>query len=265
MHSAKIGISTACLYPAVTEEALKAIAATGTPYIEIFFNSPGELEPDFIDKLKSILKNSNTKVVSIHPFSSAFEAHMLFSDYLRRFEDFLNYYGNYFRAASALGADILVIHGDRYPAHISDNEYIERFGRLAERGMEYGIRVAQENVSRHRSENPEFLAKMRDGLGDLAYFVCDFKQAVRSGNSPEAIINTMGDRLIHVHVNDNNSQSDCLLPGKGNLDFLQLEALINNYGTNPIWILEVYRRCFKDTEELKASADFLKGLKRKEN
>jgi len=260
MLSAQVGISTACLYPSPTEEALQILVDLKTPFAEIFFNSPSELEPDFLNILKNILNKGNTKITSIHPYTSSFEAYMFFSDYLRRFDDMLNYYNNYFRAAEFLGADILIIHGDRYPIRISDSEYIERFGRIAERGMEYGIRVAQENVSRHRSENPEFISKMRDGLGDLAYFVCDFKQAVRAGHSPETMINTMGNRLIHVHVNDNCAISDCLLPGKGRLDFLKLETLINSYGIDPKWIVEVYRRCFDLPEDLKNSANYLKNL-----
>lgn len=35
-----VGISTACFYPAATEEALHCVAEAGTKVTEVFFNSP---------------------------------------------------------------------------------------------------------------------------------------------------------------------------------------------------------------------------------
>ena len=43
-----VGISTACFYPAATEEALRCVAEAGAKVTEVFFNSPSELEPDFL-------------------------------------------------------------------------------------------------------------------------------------------------------------------------------------------------------------------------
>ena len=159
-----------------------------------------------------------------------------------------------------MGADILVIHGDRAPFRITDEEYIERFGLLAERGMEFGVRVAQENVALHRSASPEFIEKMRKTLGELAFFVFDFKQSIRSGCTYEQVIRAMGERLIHVHVNDSKPENDCVLPGYGDTDFIAAKQLIESYGCNPKWIIEVYRRCFGEHDELSVAAKWLNTI-----
>lgn len=254
------GISTACLYPMETEKSLEILCSLGFDTLELFFNSPGELSSPFVGELKAIASDSGADIVSVHPFSSSFESFMLFSDYKRRFNETIDLYCRFFEAAAGLGADILVIHGDRLPFRLEDEEYIERFGKLAERGMEYGIRVAQENVANHRSAYPELIEKMRLQLGELAFFVFDFKQAVRAGVDSLSMINAMGDRLIHVHVNDSTEHSDCLLPGQGNTDFLKAKNLIEDHGCQPKWITEVYRRCFGQYFELIQACEYLKKV-----
>ena len=80
------GISTACLYPMEIERALDTLCTLGFDTLELFFNSPSEISPPFVRSLRSVADQSGAKIVSVHPFSSSFEAFMFFSDYYRRFE-----------------------------------------------------------------------------------------------------------------------------------------------------------------------------------
>ena len=256
----KPGISTACLYPMETEKALETVCAQGAKTVDIFFNSPRELEPDFVYKLKGIADSHGAKVIALHPFCSAFEGFMFFSDYIRRYEDMLDYYGNFFRAANILGADILVIHGDRDHFKLSDEKYLERFDGLVSRGLEFGVRVAHENVTKYRGATAEFMEKLRITLGDHAFFVFDFKQAVRAGVPYPRMIKAMGDRIIHVHVSDSNEHDDCLLPGHGNKDFAHADRLIKASGCNPQWMIEVYSRCISDYSQLAEASRYLEGI-----
>ena len=75
------GISSACLYPEVTEKAVKYLCESGAPEIEIFFNSACELKGKILSEISHIVQANGTKVVSVHPFTSGFEPFMLFSDY----------------------------------------------------------------------------------------------------------------------------------------------------------------------------------------
>ena len=110
---------------------------------------------------------------------------MLFSNYARRVDDYLEYCRNYFTAMQQLGAKVFVLHGNKVPAaSVNKDMYFTRFRRLAELGESYGVQVAQENVARCTSASLPFLLEMRDALGKQARFVLDIKQAVRSGEDP---------------------------------------------------------------------------------
>lgn len=259
-----IGISTACLYPLETEKALIKLTDKGFHLFEIFYNTHSELSTPFTQEVKGILARSGSRLKSVHPFTSGYEPYMIFTNYKRRFLDSLEFYKQYFTAASALGAQILVIHGDRHTEKtggITDEEYFEKFARLSILGEQYGITVAQENVNLFRSQNPAFIKRMKASLGDRAKFVLDIKQAVRSGNNPLAVCEAMGDGLVHLHLNDYNDTQDCLLPGKGHADYNGLFALLRKYKYRGDAVIEVYRTNFDKIDQLRESRAYLEGIK----
>lgn len=257
-----IGISTACLYPMNTEDALSALIDKDFQLFEIFFNASSEIEYDFVADLKKQLDVKHCRVKSIHPFTSGFESYLLFSNYQRRFEDGMKYYDRYFKAAAQLGASILVLHGDRNPqkSGLTDEEYFERYALLEQRGAQFGIMLAQENVNLYRSQNPEFIKKMTQYLGKQVHYVLDIKQAVRAGYDPFVMCKAMGENLVHIHVNDNALQHDCLLPGQGTMDYAALKQLLHKLKYNGDFIIEVYRKNFTCLNELKQSYSDLKNI-----
>ena len=87
---------------------------------------------------------------------------LLFERYERRLEEGLTLYKNYMEAAKRVGAEILVLHGQRLGAgSLSDREYCARYRALYRAGQALGITVAQENVRLFRSASPEFIRTMR--------------------------------------------------------------------------------------------------------
>lgn len=254
-----VGISTACFYPMETEQALQKEIDLGFRTFEIFFNSSSELKKPFLADLKERIGQEG-RIVSIHPFTSGYESYLLFSQYTRRFEDSLDFYENYFEAANVLGADILVIHGEKNILSFSDEQYLDRFYRLSERGRKFGVRVAQENVVSHRGQHPSFIRKMREQLGEYAYFVLDIKQAIRAKVCPHEMCDAMGDRLIHLHANDHNASFDCLLAGEGGMDFARLFGQMKKNGFTGDCILEVYNSAIDGDEALRRSKTVLEGM-----
>lgn len=234
----------------------------GFRLFEIFFNTYGEIKPAYLKELKEMLDRTGSSVKSIHPFTSAFESMMFFSDYHNRFIDSLEFYREYFEAARYLGAEILVLHGQRdyLYSRITEEEYFERYALLYEAGKRVGIQVAQENVNRFRSEDPAFIRRMREHLGNDCCFVFDIKQAVRAGHDPFEMCRAMGDKLVHVHLNDNNAQSDCLLPGEGSMDFYSLKEYLENQHFLGDFIVEVYRTSIPNCEKLLQSKHFVEKL-----
>lgn len=247
-----IGISTACLYPDTTESSFRRLIDIGFKTFEIFFNSPMELDDDFVFELSKISQKANCKIKSIHPFSSGMEPLMIFSNYYRRFEDSLRFYEKYFKVASKLGAKILVMHGGKKKPKggISDEEYFERFLKLSLLGEKYGVILAHENVNKFVCQHPEFILKMNKALGDKAKYVFDIKQAVRAGHNPIEVCEAMGKNIVHVHINDNSALSDCLLPGKGNMKYKEIKNILDKNSYDGDFVIEVYRDGFSTLDEL---------------
>lgn len=248
----KSGISTACLYPMPLEDAFSTLLKMGFREFEIFFNTFSELEKSYIDELKMRADDAGGRIRSIHPFTSGYESYLLFSDYERRFLDGLEFYKRYFEACSRLGAKLLVLHGERSDkrARIPETMYFERYARLFELGKSFGVTVAQENVDRFLSDDPGFLSRMKKACGTGCAFVLDIKQAVRGGEDPFRICRAMGDRIVHVHINDNSPASDCLLPGFGRMDFPALTRMLRSFGFDGDLMIEVYRDSFGKLGEL---------------
>lgn len=246
------GISTACLYPMELEKALPVLISMDFRLFEIFINTFSEMKRDYVNELKKIAEESGSTIKSVHPFTSGFESFLLFSDYERRFQDGLDFYKRYFETANLLGAEILVLHGQRAEkrGQVPEESYFEHYARLFELGKSFGVTVAQENVNLFRSEDPGFIARMKEALKESCAFVLDIKQAVRAGKDPFVMCSAMGERLVHIHINDNTPQSDCLLPGAGNMDYGALKKMLCGFGYSGDFIIEVYRRSFGNLEEL---------------
>lgn len=253
-----IGASTSNFYPAPVETALDTVLAAGFSTVEIFLNAPCEREKGFIGELYRRTREAGATVCALHPYSSFMEPYFLFSLYERRFTDMLEDYKGYFEAAAQLGAPYLILHGDKAGGKLPLEQSLERYEKLYDLGQTFGVRVAQENVVRYRSEGLDYLRALRRYLGKKAAFVLDVKQTVRCGLSVEEVAQAMGDAIIHVHVSDHNEVADCLPPGKGSFDYGRLFSLLQQYRYDGALVLELYRDGFGDVGDLVTAANFLK-------
>lgn len=254
------GVSTACLYPRVVEEALYDLALAGISHVEIFINSHSELNPAFTANLAQLMAHFEVHCDSLHPFTCEIEPMMLFSNYSRRVTDYLEYCKKYFSAMNCLGAKIFVLHGNKAPGASADAEfYCKRFQMLAELGKSYGITVAQENVARCTSASLDFLRRMKAYLGKDAAFVLDVKQAVRAGEDPMEMLRALKESVVHVHISDHNEYGDCLPLGTGRLQLNQFLKELDAFSGDRAVILELYRSGFSNTAELAANYNFLEN------
>ncbi len=250
MMAFDFGVSSACYYPKLTEEALETAGQAGFQNVELFLNSFSELTDDFVAHLKAIRDRYGMNIVSVHPFFSFAESFFLFSTYERRYQDILQLYDRFFQVTAQLGAKIFVIHGVKTIAQFDDEEYCRRFRQLMDMGAQYGVRVCQENVVLHRSESPQYLKEMRDYLGKDFGVVLDIKQARRSKYSPYDFLELLHDDIAHVHISDYNDKLDCIPPLKGEFDFPEFFRTMQNYGYSGKYIIELYKWSYRDEGEI---------------
>ena len=256
----KIGISSASLYPLETEKALDLLGKSGVEVTEIFFNSPSELKPPFIEELRKIREYYGIEIASLHPCGSVGEPYYLFSGYERRYRDSFDYYKQYYYAAQSLGAKTVVLHGDSLAGHIPMEEYAERLMEMDAEAKKYGACICHENVNRYRAATPENVAELRRLTDDRLRFTFDIKQTVRDGCGVDAMYKAMQGNIINVHISDHSELSDCMLPLKGDFDFKPFFKRLKNDGYDGACLIEVYHYAFADYEELHKSYEKVKKI-----
>ena len=248
----QVGISTACLFPMMTEQALERVLQLGCKVAEVFVNTPSEATPSFAYALKRTADAAGAKIVSIHPCSSEYEGASFFGRYPRRFDDALDDYKRYFEMCAVTGAEYIAFHGARTFFNIEPSVYFERFGRISLAARSAGVHMCHENVSRFFGGDVRVIRAMRTALPD-AEFLLDIKQAVRAGIDPFEMLDAMGDRVRHVHASDHNAQRDCMTPGSGDFDFEKLRDRLLQYNYRGCVIIELYRKDFQSEEQLAES------------
>lgn len=261
----RIGASTANLYPMETEKALDVLLQLGIKTIEIFLNSVCETEPQFVQMLRRKADEAGAQIVSVHPYTSVAEPYLFFTEYERRFSDGLKEYEKLFQVCKALGASYLIMHGDRMatPSSLPESLSLQRFAQIRQLGKRYGVTLLQENVCRNRSRDPAFLRAMRQQLGGEAAFVLDFKQAIRSEQTVDTVLQAMGDRVAHIHISDHDEQHDCLVPGRGIQNFEGIFKQLEQQKFDGAVIIELYRQNYGEPQELVDGICFLQQFVKK--
>lgn len=254
------GISTACFYPRLTEESMHLLAAHGIPCCEIFVNTLSEIEPEYVKELRRIADSGGTQIVSLHPFTSAFEPFMLFTNYERRFRDAVEWHKHYFDAMNLLGARIFVLHGDRRESPLPDEAYYERFAALRDLGKQYGITVAQENVGRCKSHSLDFLENMARYLDGDLHLVYDNKQARRSQVDELAFLERLGRHICHVHISDATDSCDCTAIRPDSVHIAPVIQTLRAIGYTGAVLVELYRDLIQDENAVFQSWKALKNL-----
>lgn len=254
------GISTACFYPQETLESVRLLSKSHVSCCEIFLNTASELEPSYVRKMKEAAKETGMRILSVHPYTCAFEPFMLFTNYPRRFQDGIEYHKQYFEMMNVLGAEIFVFHGDRKQGPLDDREYYERFAVLRDLGKTFGITVAQENVERCKSRSVSFLSEMCRYLDGDVRFVFDNKQALRSGVDPVSFVRQFGRQICHVHISDSTSDCDCCAIEKDSSYVKETMNALRAVGYDGGVIVELYRDLLKSEAEIFSSHENLKLL-----
>ena len=254
----ELGISTASLYPLETEKALELVGKSGVKNTEIFFNAACELEKSFVTELKNIAQYYDVNVVSIHPTMSLAESFMLFSAYERRTKEGMEQYKRYGEIAATLGAKFVIMHGGKDNGVLDDIGYCNRFLEISNVVKESGVVLLQENAAKFRAGKKAFLESMVKILGDDAAFCLDIKQCIRSGYDPADILDIIGKHVRHLHISDSTEEKDCLLPGKGNFNFLEFFKKCDEIGYKGYAVTEVYRNAYCEYDEVFSNqAEFL--------
>lgn len=258
----KIGISSASFYPAVdTENTIELMKKIGFNCGEIFLNCPSEYDEDFVKRLAEKKNKFEFNVISVHSFSSSFEP-FLFDSYKRRVKDMMTLFKSVVRAAEILGASCYTFHGMKFQELNSVNikHVTETYDMLSYTAMEHGIKLCQENVSWCMSSNLKFLSMLKEKCKSPIYFTLDIKQAYKAGIDPLKYMGVMDESLTNLHLNDRNDSQVCLLPGRGNVDFIRIKQGLDTVNYSGSGIIEVYKENYSCYEDIFIAKKYVEKL-----
>lgn len=258
----ELGLSSASFYPNVnTEDSIKLMSSLGFNAGELFLNCPFEYTDSFTDVLLEEKLKHNFNIKSVHSFAGPFEPY-LFDRYKRRRDDMFKHFKDLCSAGKKLGAECYTFHGHRLADLQSlDIKFItDVYNELAYIASEKGIKLAQENVFWCMSSNLEFLKILKEKVAQPLYFTLDIKQAHKAKLKPSQYIDIMGSELVNLHLNDNDASSSCLLPGKGTVDFKELNNLLSNVSYKGIGTIEVYSENYENYNDIIVSKQILEDI-----
>lgn len=256
----RIGISTSSFFSKLyTEETFKFIKAFGAETSEVFFGCISEYNGIFTPKIIDEAKKYDLRVHSVHGLTNQYEPE-LFSLNQRAISDSETIFRWVLESAKRLGAHNYTMHG---PAKLKNKPYIHDFvrlggvmNRLCEIAAEYDVKVNYENVHWAFFSYPEYFAKLKEQCS-LMGATLDIKQAVQSGYSYIDYLEVVKDRLNTVHVCDVDSDRRMLLPGRGDMDYVEMFKRLNDVGFSGAVLMEVYPESYTDYEEVHAAFDYL--------
>jgi protein FrlC len=236
----KISTSTSLLVNYLLEDAVDEVISTGFEGIDVWCGRPHlyrhDYSEEYIKALGGKIAASGLTVTSVmpaffrYPYSIASPLKVICDDSVRYMFDCID-------NAKLLGAESVLV----VPINNVFSQSIEETRKVFINSLAVICEYAE---SKNISLNIEVL------YSKLSGFVCETKQAVQiireigsnclgivldtghlnlSGENIESALETAGDLLKQVHINDNTGKDQQnAVPGEGDFDFSQFIRLLNN-------------------------------------
>jgi protein FrlC len=223
-------------------EAIRRTAAAGFEGIDIWGGRPHAYRRDLSDKeiagLRQTLRDEGLALASFIPAQFRYPTSLCSpNETIRR--DSVAYIQDSIETAAALGAPLVSV----CPGHTLYGQSIEDgMGRLseslsaiAEFAARHAMQVAIEPADKYETDLLPTCAATLELIKRLGYtnlgVLLDNGHAYAVGESSPDAVRWLGDRLFHVHIDDNNGLRDQhLVPGEGSFDFPSFLTALHEVG-----------------------------------
>ena len=233
--TARVGLSSASVYPESTASAFELAGRLGYDAVEVMVGiDPVSQDADAIEHLSNYHR---IPVCSIHAPCLLITQRVWGNepwDKLRRSAEM----------AVRLGADTVVVH----PPFRWQREYARGFIEgIADLESSTGVAFAVENMFPWRASRRELQAyvpgwnPVRHGYANITL---DTSHTATSGLDPVALAEEIGDRLRHVHLADGtgSARDEHLVPGQGNQPCAELLELLAERAFTGSVVVEINTR-----------------------
>ncbi|RPJ56414.1 MAG: sugar phosphate isomerase/epimerase [Acidobacteria bacterium] len=226
------------------EEAFKRIAAAGYEGVDIWGGRPhayrNDLSPHEIRRLRDISERLGVEFASFIPAQFRYPTCLCSPSETIR-QDSVAYIKDSLRTAAAFGAPIVsVCPGHTIFGQTSEDGWrrlCQSLDEICSAADSVRLKVALEPADRYETDLvnncEQAIQLLEDVRWDNLGVVLDNGHSHVVGESAEKMVARLGDRLFHVHVDDNLGQRDQhLIPGNGTFDFVPFIAALRETGYN---------------------------------
>lgn len=241
---ARIALSTASVYPQGAETAFELANRLGYDAVEVMVWT----EPDTQDAaaLTALSERYEMPISSIHAPTLLLTQRVWGSEPWDKVD-------NSVALAEDVGADTVVLHPPFRWQRDYGAEFVEG---VAEREERTEVRLAVENMFPWRARGREMQAYLPHwDPTDLDYrhVTLDLSHTATAGSDALAMVNSLGDRLVHLHLADGEGsfKDEHLVPGRGAQPCAQvLESLAAQDFSGAIVVEVGTRKADEDKREL---------------
>ncbi|MEA3336153.1 MAG: sugar phosphate isomerase/epimerase [Chloroflexota bacterium] len=238
----RLSLSSFIYYNYPLSEAIRRTAAAGFDGIDIWGGRPHAYRKDLGDKeiadLRQTLQSEGLAVASFIPAQFRYPT-SLCSPIEKIRQDSVSYIQDSIETAVALGAPVVSV----CPGHTlfgqSTEDGIERLSEslcaIAEYATSYELLIAIEPADRYETDLLPTCAATLDLVNKLGYaylgVLLDNGHAHVVGEPAADAVRLLGDKLFHVHVDDNDGERDQhLVPGDGSFEFSPFMVALRQTG-----------------------------------
>ena len=224
------------------DEAIRRTADAGFDGIDIWGGRPHayrrDLSPQDRRNTRRLLEDLNLQAVSVIPAQFRYPTCLSSNNETIR-KDSVAYIQEGIITAADLGAPVVSV----CPGHSVFGQGTEDAWRRLGTSLDdlcrfatgYDVRIAIETADRYETDLMNTTTQAMDMIDQLGYenlgVLVDSGHLHVVGESSAEAVRSLGPRLFHVHVDDNNGKRDQhLIPGDGNFDFAGLSAALKNVG-----------------------------------
>ncbi len=233
--AARVALSTASTYPESTASAFEMAARLGYDGVEIMvWTDPVSQDPE---ALRRLVDYHGIPILAIHAPCLLLTQRVWGTDPWAKLVRARS-------VAETLGAQTVVVHPPFRWQRDYAREFITGIERMA---GETDIRFAVENMFPLRARGREVSAYAPDWSpidDDYAHVTLDLSHTSVSRSDPVAMAESLGERLVHVHMADGlgSAKDEHLVPGRGTQPCADLLELLAAGGFDGTIVVEINTR-----------------------
>lgn len=269
----KIATATSVLANYLLEDALHTVAQVGFDGVDPWCGRPHMYRRDYsinkIFALKAELSQSGVEAVTAmpaffrYPFSLSSPVETVRQDSIAYMKDCID-------NAAAIGAkNVLIVPGNKVYGQTCRDAWT-LFEKSTAEVLEYAqrqsvrlaVEILYEKLSCYMCSCEQAMGLIRDMGSNNLGVVLDTGHLTLSGMDAKRTIETLGDRLFEVHINDNDgiSQQNAI-PGSGTIDFSSVASILKDTGYNGYLTLEIgWQYSFDPVPALSESLQYVRSL-----